>query len=94
MLFFIYSEDKDNSGELRACTRPQHLDYIKNFKILVGGPLLDDDDDKMTGTVMIVDLPDMNSAQLFAKADPYSKAGLFKNTTIKRWKKVKLMGDV
>jgi hypothetical protein len=42
----------------------------------------------MIGSLLILDFPDRLLAERFAANDPYAKAELFENVTIRRWKKV------
>ncbi len=53
MFFFIHSVDKPGHAEVRARTRPAHLDYMKGCaeKVLVAGPTLADDGQAMTAAV-------------------------------------------
>jgi uncharacterized protein len=55
--------------------------------VFLAGPFLDDDGD-MTGSLIILELPDMAAAEAWAAADPYALAGLFESVTIREWKKV------
>jgi uncharacterized protein YciI len=92
MLFALYCVDKPNSLELRLKTRPTHIDYLKGFKdkIRLGGPLLADDGETPCGTLLIVELPDMAAAQSFSAGDPYAKAGLFGEVSIRPFRQVQL----
>jgi hypothetical protein len=40
----------------------------------------------MTGSVIILDVPDRAALDAFVANDPYQKAGLFARTTIERWR--------
>ena len=90
MLFCIYCLDKPNSRDLRLATRAAHLEYAgKNVdRMLVGGPLLDEDGETMIGSLLIMDLPDRAAAEALMANDPYVKAGLFTSVTIRAYKKV------
>ncbi len=90
MFFFIHSVDKPGHAEVRARTRPAHLDYMKGCaeKVLVAGPTLADDGQAMTGSVFIIEAEDREAAEAFAQDDPYCQAGLFESVTIEPWKKV------
>ena len=83
MLFMVFHEDKDDALALRLATRSAHLAYVKDFKILFGGPTLENDLESMNGSLIIVDLPDLQAADAFVANDPYTRAGLFKRSTIK-----------
>ena len=88
-MFVLICIDKPASRELRAANRQAHLDYADSSGVVfVGGPFLDADGN-MTGSLIILDLPDMAAAEAWAAADPYAKAGLFESVTIRAWKKVR-----
>lgn len=87
-MFAIVAIDKPDSTDLRAATRQAHLDYAAaSGEVFLGGPF-HDGAGKMTGSLIILDVPDMAAAEAWATGDPYAKAGLFESTTIRPWKKV------
>ncbi|MGB0797795.1 MAG: YciI family protein [Planktomarina sp.] len=68
--------------------RDAHLAYIKSTGVVeMAGPLLDDAGE-MCGSLIILDVADMNAAQSWANNDPYAQAGLFQTTTLTAWNKV------
>ncbi len=87
MHYVIQTEDKPNAFDLRAAQRPAHLDYLKEQSaiVLAAGPFLDDED-RMIGSLFIVDVASKEEARRFAENDPFAKAGLFASTTIRRWR--------
>lgn len=88
-MFAIVGIDKPNSHEVRAANRQAHLDYADaSAVVFLGGPFLDGDGN-MTGSLIILEVADMAAAEAWAAADPYAKAGLFENVTIRAWKKVR-----
>ena len=89
MLFVLRCIDKKGHLPVRQENRPAHVEYLQSFgeKLFAAGALLDDDE-KMCGSVVIIDLADRSEAIAFATGDPYAKAGLFEQTTIDRWNKV------
>ncbi|HJM38206.1 MAG: YciI family protein [Acidimicrobiales bacterium] len=84
MLFAIYALDKENSFQLRMNNRENHLKYLANSPLVFAGPLLDDDE-KMCGSLIILEMDDISQVKDFAANDPYAVAGLFKNVEIKRF---------
>ena len=74
---------------LRLATRAQHLQYIEAAldKILVAGPLLDDDGAPI-GSMLLMRFPDRKAAVAFAAADPYALAGLFASVAVTAWRQV------
>jgi hypothetical protein len=88
-LFVLVCTDKPNARELRAANRQAHLDYADaSGVVFLGGPFLDAEGN-MTGSLIVLDVPDMAAAESWAAADPYAKAGLFETVTIRAWKKVR-----
>jgi len=90
MLFAVICIDKPDRSDLRAATRPAHLDYLEKFRarIAISGPLLHDDGATPKGSLLILDFADAGEAQAFAEGDPYAKAGLFETVTVAPFKKV------
>ncbi len=88
MLFALIARDKPDSLDLRMATRTAHLDYVNQTGVVQqAGPLLDGEG-QMIGSLLILDLADMEAAMVWAAGDPYSKAGLFKDVELIPWKKV------
>lgn len=87
--YAIHCIDQPSSAELRAATRPRHLEHMATLgdRLLVAGPLLDDDG-RPIGTLLIIDFDDRKSAIQFAADDPYALAGLFASVAVTAWKKV------
>ena len=77
----IHALDRADAGDLRAVTRPEHLAYVESFDVLYGGPLLEDDG-RMCGSLIVLDVDTREAAEEFAARDPYALAGLFKRVTI------------
>jgi len=90
MLFVITCLDKPDHDPVRAKNREVHLGYIDSFgkAIITAGPLLSDDGKKSEGSVLIVDFDIRKAAEAFAAGDPYNKARLFEQVSIRRWKQV------
>jgi uncharacterized protein YciI len=90
MYFIILATDKPNATQIRQQTRPAHLDYIAGFgtQIVAAGATLSDDGTAMTGSFILVDMPDRGAVEEYVRNDPYVKAGLFERVEIRRWRKV------
>jgi uncharacterized protein YciI len=90
MNFVLYCVDKAGHGNVRTETRPAHVDYLKSNldRLMLAGPMTSDDGATMLGSVLIIEAADRAAAEAFAAGDPYAKAGLFENVTIKAFKKV------
>jgi len=53
----------------------------------MAGPLLNEMGG-MIGSLIILEVPDLQAARAWAEADPYAKAGLFKDVQLHPWNKV------
>ena len=88
MLVCLMAHDKPDALPIRMENRPAHVDYLKSTDhVHLAGPLLNTDGE-MTGSMIVLDVPDMAAAEAWAKNDPYAKAGLFQTVTLTEWKKV------
>ncbi|HEX4160472.1 MAG TPA: YciI family protein [Rhizomicrobium sp.] len=86
MLFVITAQDKPDSLPLRMTTRPAHFEYVqKTGAVKLGGPFLDEKGE-MTGSLLIIQAPDLAAAREWQANDPYAKAGLFAHTDLQPWK--------
>jgi uncharacterized protein len=85
MLFALICDDKPGGLEIRKANRTDHLAYLRETGVVVqAGPFLDESG-AMTGSLVVVDVPDRAAAEAWAAADPYAKAGLFERVTIRPW---------
>lgn len=89
MPFLVLLSDKPNSAHIRVAARPEHLKYLEanKAKIMAGGALLKDDGSVGEGGAIILDVDDRAAAESFINNDPFTKAGLFGDITISRWRK-------
>ncbi|MBV1873339.1 MAG: YciI family protein [Gammaproteobacteria bacterium] len=97
MLYAIISQDIENSLEKRKSTRDAHLLRLTQLKnesrlILAGPhPAVDTEnpgDAGFTGSLIVAEFASLDDAQVWADADPYIKAGVYKHVTVKPFKKV------
>lgn len=88
MRFVLLAKDKPNALQTRLDNRAAHLDYVAATGVVeMGGPLLDEDG-QMCGSLIVLEVADLAAAQDWAANDPYAKAGLFGDVTLRAWKKV------
>ena len=94
MPYIIETWDKENHMHVRQEHRPVHLDFLEENKaiLLACGAKLNDDGTDLGGGIYIVDLDSLEEAEKFIAEDPFSKAGLFRQVTITRWRKAYLNG--
>lgn len=90
MLYVLMCEDKPDSQSLRLATRDAHLAYVGNHTraIRLAGPMLTDDGEQMAGSLFIIDAPDAAAVRRFNADDPYTRAGLWGNVTIRPFRQV------
>jgi len=88
MLIALIARDKAGALETRKANRDAHLAYIDTTGVVEqAGPLLDEND-RMIGSLVILNVDDMTAARSWADNDPYAKAGLFKSVDLIPWKRV------
>lgn len=90
MLFSLYCTDKPGQLNLRMERRPDHVAYLEKHSgvIVYGGPLLDDQADKPVGSLLIINVADLEAAMHFSRNDPYTQAGLFAEVLIRPTRQV------
>ncbi|NRA71474.1 MAG: YciI family protein [Gammaproteobacteria bacterium] len=97
MWYMIYAIDVANSLENRLAARPAHLARLSELqnqgRLLVAGPTpaIDSEDPGaagFTGSLVIAQFNQLSEAQAWAEQDPYVKAGVYDNVTVKPYKKV------
>lgn len=97
MYYMIYAQDVENSLAIRVKARPDHVARLRALanegRVLVAGPTpaIDAEDPGpagFTGSLVIAEFASLDEAQLWADADPYVTAGVYKEVTVKPYKKV------
>jgi len=97
MWYAIMSQDVEDSLELRAGARPQHLARLKALvdegRLLTAGPHPGVDTDNpgpagFTGSLVVADFASLSEAQAWADADPYVEAGVYETVVVKPFKRV------
>ena len=87
-LYMMVCSDKPGALELRKSTRAAHLAYVAETGCVeLAGPLLDEAGE-MAGSLIVLDLPDLQAAKTWGAQDPYALAGLFESVRLQEWKKV------
>jgi uncharacterized protein YciI len=86
--YLIHAIDKPNSDVLRDELRVEHEAYQASVKELyiTRGPLLSDDGERQTGSLMIIDVPDLAAAKDFWDNEPFVKGGLFERIEFYGWR--------
>lgn len=87
-LYMMLCTDKPGALELRKANREAHLAYVAQTGcVTLAGPLLDNAGE-MAGSLIVLDLPDIEAAKAWGAQDPYARAGLFESVRMQEWKKV------
>ena len=97
MFYAIIAEDREDSLEQRLKARPEHLQRLEALqaegRLLIAGPhpAIDAEDpgpEGFSGSLIVAEFDDLQSAQVWADADPYIAAGVYQRVRIKPFKKV------
>jgi len=97
MLFMILGEDVTDSLEKRLQARPAHIERLKALqdegRVVLAGPhpAIESEDPGeagFTGSLIVAEFASLADAQAWANADPYMAAGVYRQITVKPFKKV------
>ena len=87
--FMFRGTDQAGAEALRARLRTAHRYYIRepraDCRVVAGGPLVEDDGQRMVGTLLVLEAADRAAALAFLADDPYLRADLFAETELQRW---------
>ena len=89
MEFFCYHRDRPGSRELRDELLEEHWSYMDRYAtvMIARGPTLANDGETVTGSVHIVDLPELEAARAFAFDEPNYRAGVYwPEVLLRRWR--------
>ncbi|WP_327586730.1 YciI family protein [Nonomuraea sp. NBC_00507] len=90
MEFFCFHRDRPDSAALRAELVEEHWSYMDRYaaELIARGPTFHRDSDTATGSVHIVDLPDLATARAFVFDEPNYQAGVYRDVMLRRWRNV------
>jgi uncharacterized protein YciI len=97
MFYAVIARDRPGSLPKRLSARPAHLERLKALqdagRLLLAGPhpAIDAEDPGeagFTGSLVVAEFPDLESARAWAQADPYVQAGVYEDVTVKPFRKV------
>jgi uncharacterized protein len=88
MEYFFYCRDNPDVVDLRFKIVDKHWSFMDNYaeKMIARGPTLTESGEIATGSMHIVDLPDAESARVFAYEEPNYKAGVYSEVMVRRWR--------
>ncbi|MDG1181694.1 MAG: YciI family protein [Tateyamaria sp.] len=88
MLYALMAWDKDGALDVRMTNRPDHLAYLESTGVVrQAGPFLDAEG-QPCGSLIVLEVDDIDAAKAWAENDPYATAGLFRDVNISAWKRV------
>ncbi len=83
----LICQDKPGALQVRLDNRAAHLAYIAETGIVdLAGPFLNDEG-QMTGSMIVLNVDNMQQARDWAAQDPYALAGLFASVTLTEWRR-------
>lgn len=97
MLYAIIAQDVENSLQARLKARPDHLARLQSLqdegRLVLAGPhpAIDSNDPGeagFSGSLVVAEFDSLEAAQSWADADPYIKAGVYQQVTVKPFKQV------
>jgi uncharacterized protein YciI len=97
MLYAIIAEDTPGTLAARLEARPEHLKRLQGLqaegRLVLAGPHPAIDSENpgpagFSGSLVVAEFPDLDSARTWAAADPYVSAGVYAKVTVKPFKKV------
>lgn len=92
MWYAITGIDVENSLDRRKATRPAHVARLQKLleegRLLLAGPFpaIDAEDPGpagFSGSLIIAEFEDLESAKAWADTDPYRAAGVYKEVTVR-----------
>ncbi|MFF8511596.1 YciI family protein [Streptomyces sp. NPDC015492] len=90
MEFLCYHRDRSGSRALRDELLEAHWAYMDGFAegMIARGPTFGEDGETVTGSVHVLDLPDVAAARAFAFDEPNHRAGVYRDVLLRRWRNV------
>ncbi|MGA7180725.1 MAG: YciI family protein [Thiobacillaceae bacterium] len=97
MFYAITGEDVPDSQERRSRARPAHLERLQDLKaegrLLLAGPFpkIDSPDPGpagFSGSLIVAEFDSLESARIWADADPYIAAGVYANVSVRPFREI------
>ena len=88
MYWLIKCRSKPATDALRLATIDAHRHFLDGYPEVTwySGPLFTDDNKNAIGSLRLIEFPDRGAALAYINADPYTRAGIFEEITVERWK--------
>ncbi|MGI9220491.1 MAG: YciI family protein [Woeseiaceae bacterium] len=96
MWYMIVAEDHEDSLEKRLGAHEAHLARLQTLlddgRLMLAGPLPAVDSEEpgaagFTGSLLVVEFASLEDAKSWADKDPYIAAGVYKNVTVKPFRR-------
>jgi uncharacterized protein YciI len=89
-LFAIHALDKTDGLPERLAHYDAHKVFLADtsahgVRIVMSGPLMSDDGERMIGSLFLVEAADRATVEAFNRADPFHAAGIWQAVTITRF---------
>jgi uncharacterized protein YciI len=88
--FVFYGIDKPGAEPTRLKVRPEHGEHLRRpipgCRAVAGGPLMDDADEHMIGSLLVFEADDRAAVERFLAGDPYTREAIFERTEIRAWR--------
>ncbi len=86
MYYAVVAHDRPNGLQQRNALRDLHYKYLNSLgQSLVFAGALFSEDDKMDGSLMVVEADSLKEAKKLAAGDPFVIQGLYASYEVKRW---------
>jgi uncharacterized protein YciI len=84
MLHAFFLIDRPGATDLRRRVRPEHKEYLARVadRIAFAGPLVADDGETMTGSLLVVDFTSRAEADAWLAEEPFTRAGVYASTAV------------
>ncbi len=87
MLFAIHALDRAGALPTRLANYDAHKTFLADtsrfgVRIVMSGPLVSDDGEKMIGSLFLIEAPGRAAVEAFNHADPFAAAGIWEKVTI------------
>jgi uncharacterized protein YciI len=90
MLFVIIALDRAGALPTRLANYEAHKAFLADtscfgVKIVMSGPLVSDDGEKMIGSLFLIEAAGRAEVEAFNRADPFAAAGIWEKVSISRF---------
>ena len=89
MLFAIHCLDHADALPVRQAHYEAHRAYLAEppVEVVISGPLVSDDGQRMIGSLIVVDAADRAAAVAFNRGDPFFAAGIWAQVSVHAFNK-------